>query len=140
MWGMRTSSRYFSVGAPQYGGVRPLAEAVPVLRGDAQQLGDDGDGQWERIVVYQIHLPPVLHSVQQHVGYRLDARAHPFDEARGEGLRDERPEPLVVWGVGVKHVLTQGLHDVRYRRDLGKLLGCHDLAPVLHEALVLEDG
>lgn len=43
-------------------------------------------------------------------------------------------------GLGVEHVLAQRLHDIGYGRDLGELLGGHDLAPILHEALVLEDG
>ena len=54
--------------------VRPLLEAILVVCGNSEQLGDDGDRERERIVGRQIHGTARLHGVEQLVGDGLDPR------------------------------------------------------------------
>ena len=95
---------------------RPLAKALAVGNGNAEQLGDHRDRQREGELRDEVHLAGGRDAVDQLVGDLLDPRPQPFDHARCERLRDEAAEAQVVFAVAVEHVAVDERDELRKLR------------------------
>jgi hypothetical protein len=105
-------------GAARCDALRPAFEAAPVLLGDPQHVGDDGQRQLQCETADQLQSPRPCRRVQQLVADGLDAARQPLDGARCERLAHERAQADVVRRVGVKQVPVERLEAFRYPAHL----------------------
>ena len=113
------------------------AEAILVGGRHAEELGDDGDRQGERVLGGEVHLAARLDGVEKLVGDRLDARAQLLDDLGRERLRDEAAQAAVILAVAVQHVVLDHLEAGR-RRLLRELLWRQREPRIADEPLVVE--
>jgi hypothetical protein len=115
--------------------LRPAADVVLVLTGDAEHLADDPDRQRVGEGVDQLHRPvrrrlaPLgrgpLGIGEQLVGEDLDARPERVHGAPGEAGLDQLAEPGVVGRVDAEQVPPERPELLRHLGHLGKLLRRH---------------
>src|SRR5437660_268133 len=81
----------------------PPLEALVVRDGNAQHLANDVDGDRVCELLDHVHRARGLGARDELVDDLLDARSKPLDDARGERLADETPQPRVVRRVAIQH-------------------------------------
>ena len=87
--------------------LRPGLEALAVLQGDPEHLGDDDGRERERELGHQLGAVAAGEAVAEVVGDRLDARRQALHRVRGERAGDERAQPGVVGRVAHQHAGLQ---------------------------------
>ena len=83
--------------------VRPVEDHAPVLLGDAQQLGDDEQGQLGRDLLDEVRRAALAHRVDDAVGVPDDLRLEVAHHLRGEALVDQAAVARVHGRVHVDH-------------------------------------
>ena len=86
---------------------RPVPEVVLVLAGDAEQIADRVDGEWEGELVNEIGAASFRELVDELVGQLLYARREFRHATRGERLGHEPPEPCVVRRIDIEQMSHQ---------------------------------
>jgi hypothetical protein len=117
--GRDRARRRFGRGGGRQERGEPGAELGPVLLGDAQQLADHGEGQWEGEACDQVDdgVAAAVQLVEQVVDERLDARPQRGDPWSAERGRGQPAQPGVVGRVDAEHVPGEG--------GAGQALGDH---------------
>ena len=83
--------------------VGPVEHPVPVLVGDAEQIGDDDQGELGGDVGDEVGLPRLDHRVDDVVGGLVDVLVKLVDHPRREALVDQSPVAGVEGRVHVEH-------------------------------------
>jgi glycosyltransferase involved in cell wall biosynthesis len=80
-------------------GLRPRLTTSAVVVGQAQHLGNDGEGKRQGQIRHRVHIPSLLDAIEQPMRLRRDSRSKVGRLLRAEGLVEDASDARVVWRV-----------------------------------------